>query len=96
MSEMIERVAVALLAATCAHYGDKFPSEPDLTLTLILARAAMRAMREPTEEMLKAAYAIHTLDTFWDHSTNPPTLHTKLGVAGTDEDYRAMIDAALK
>jgi hypothetical protein len=44
--EQVERVALALLKATYQHYGDPAPKNPDLTLTSLLARAAIAAMRE--------------------------------------------------
>jgi hypothetical protein len=33
------RRAKALLEATCLHYGDPIPTNPDLSLTLVLVRA---------------------------------------------------------
>ena len=41
-----ERVALALLRAACEHNGDPVPEKPDLTFTLILARAAIAAADE--------------------------------------------------
>lgn len=57
-----------------------------------LARAAIEAMREPTEAMKKldSRYAL-----YWDHSTAPPRLSFPLG-AHVGAHWAAMIDEALK
>lgn len=39
----VERVALELLRATCEHFGDPCPATPDLTLTRVLACAAIKA-----------------------------------------------------
>jgi len=49
MSEMIERVAKALVDADCSAEGLTFKE-----LSRHMARAAIEAMREPTEEMKEA------------------------------------------
>ena len=50
MTEMVERVARAIASHVGYADDDWFKYGP-------AARAAIAAMREPTEEMLKAAYA---------------------------------------
>jgi hypothetical protein len=42
--EAVDVVALALLHATCRHYGDPIPENPDLSLTRVLARAAIDAI----------------------------------------------------
>lgn len=76
MTTMIERVAAALAAADGAVFAD-MAYEP-------MARAAIEAMREPTEYMLDfgACYEDQDHDIFDEG-------HISLEV------YRAMIDAAL-
>ena len=49
MSEMIERVAEAIAAREALMYPSHFDAKA-------LARAAIEAMREPTEEMVSASY----------------------------------------
>ena len=74
MSEMIERVAAAIRDAEQMHWND-------------MARAAIEAMREPTDEMRAAvendASIQHGLDDCNQHDI-------------PDEAWRLMIDAALK
>lgn len=41
--EVLERAALAMVRATAEHYGDPMPTNPDLRLTKILARAALEA-----------------------------------------------------
>lgn len=72
MSEMVERVAEALAKS------DKYTS--DYTA---LARAAIEAMREPTEGMTNAAFNIE----LWDQPINE---HCAQDV------WQTMIDAALQ
>jgi hypothetical protein len=82
MSEMVDKVAEAILDALPAFVGEGASDDP-LMISYIdceavdlreIARAAIEAMREPTEQMVEAA--------------SPPK-----GIAG---GWSAMIDAALK
>jgi hypothetical protein len=80
---MVERVARAIEDANLKASGDE-----DYTP---LARAAIEAMREPTEAMLKAGFHKNR----W---TNPKPCHDHCVGRVTlsiDEPWRAMIDAAL-
>jgi len=70
MTDMIERVAKAINDAMIKH-GDYKPDE--------LARAAIAAMREPTEEMYQGVCALNKR---WQDSNSA-------------EIWQAMIDAAL-
>jgi hypothetical protein len=40
-AKRVDAVALALLHATCRYYGDPIPENPDLSLTRVLARAAL-------------------------------------------------------
>jgi hypothetical protein len=40
-AKRVDAVALALLRATCRYYGDPIPENPDLSLTRVLARAAL-------------------------------------------------------
>lgn len=77
MSEMADRVKGAMVLAARAHNMPFALSDADASA---LARAAIEAMREPTDAMCRA--------------------NSEDGGAGADEhvrqDWRAMIDAALK
>jgi hypothetical protein len=86
--DMVERVARAILEAA----GDRAMGDTDdLSCVLIdgdmdligLARAAIEAMREPTEAMLQAQH----MDAMWDEPDE--------GKPAAYYDWRAMIDAAL-
>ena len=80
MSEMIERVAKALRKADVEIENNKGFSDNHY---LILAKAAIEAMREPTEEVLNA---------FGGHyGFTPPENRAKALPI-----YQAIIDAALK
>lgn len=88
MSEMVERVARALFAVA-APYTDKCCSKPKFEECQICARdareharAAIEAMREPTEAMVTRAMA--------DDGTSMPLAR------GYDEVWQSMIDEALK
>lgn len=67
MSEMIERVARAMAVAFEAN-EDEFASCDDLVDACLggdfdlynIARAAIEAMREPTDEMLRASFRANT------------------------------------
>jgi hypothetical protein len=84
MSEMVERVARAI--AKARHPGLTWPtkSDPEYIQTVHTylrdARAAIEAMREPTEEMIKAS------NREWDGRMS----HRSSGA------WQVMIDAALK
>ena len=71
MTDMIDRVAKAI-NDTMLQHGDYKPDE--------LARAAIEAMREPTDEMYQGVCA---LDKMWRDSNSA-------------EIWQAMIDAALE
>ena len=72
MSEMVERVAKAI-AAEFSHLGTGWDE---------IARAAIAAMREPTEAM-KSVEGVH-----WGYSCHV--------CGGLKEGWQAMIDEALK
>jgi hypothetical protein len=59
--DMIERVAAAILAKRYENDGGRFATHPEHDLAL--ARAAIEAMREPTEAMVRHAYAAMEDDT---------------------------------
>ena len=84
MGEMVERVAKAIYAAEHGtEYQDGTPVRPspdEWDVLLTCARAAIAAMREPTEAMLKAA-----------HSACDENGHVLIASSN-----RAMIDEALK
>lgn len=90
MSEMIERVARAL-----AQQVDEAAYNPIENLSgvgldgvvdlLALARAAIEAMREPTEEMIEAGAAAGG----WDERFEPIE-------AAIERSYEAMVGCALK
>lgn len=78
MNPMVERVARALCRTST--------QAEDMWLAYVHpARAALAAMREPTEAMLAAGH---------DQRSDPKTGLSTL--CGIDEIYTAMIDAALK
>jgi hypothetical protein len=79
---MIGRVATALIGAICQQ-GPTELSRGDLDAAL-LARAAIKAMREPSEKMLDAG---------WQPFEGAPLAEVH---ASPEETYAAMIDAALK
>lgn len=86
MTDLVERVAEAI--ADTIHHGLRWPWVPCASSVPIeaddvrdMARAALAAMREPTEAMVVAALRA-------DRGMNSPTT-----IAG---DWRAMIDAALR
>lgn len=80
MSEMIERVAKAIL--------DKMDLTDGLNITsaTTYAKAAIEAMREPTEEMINAETEQGKVH--WDYSCQI--------CGGAKFAWQAMIDAALK
>lgn len=79
MSEMVEKVARAIDPFAWKNQP-KMPRRCEASLSS--ARAAIEAMREPTDEMEAAAYA---------HDDSGAQLS-----CAYDEIYTAMIDAALK
>ncbi len=86
-NEMIDRVAKAI--KDCGAYTPDWQgADEDL---IIMARAAIAAMREPTEAMMEAAADLHTQEGW---------CATDLGHEADPNDmgniWRAMIDAALK
>jgi len=78
MSEMIERMAQAMLESDAVKYQAN-PADYHWTAYENTARAAIKAMQEPTEAMLKAA----------EYS------YVKPGAPSTWIIWRAMVDAAL-
>jgi hypothetical protein len=52
---LLEDAAKAILYATCDHYGDPRPENPDLSLTNILARAALRVAIEAAAKLCDRA-----------------------------------------
>lgn len=62
MSEMVERVKVALIDADVKWYAERHPSVPEQEIRDLtdddnyraIARAAIKAMREPTRDVLSA------------------------------------------
>lgn len=110
MSEMVERVALTLQERAEGPTGD-FDHRPHESYVK-LAYAAIEAMREPTVEMLVAAYPCEANEQFsHDDKCMGAAVCLKLG-GGADigllegeavkqaaflvRDYRIMIDAALK
>lgn len=81
MSEMVERVALAMQAALEGAPGD-FDGERPHSPYPKLARAAIKAMREPTRGMLKATDSIMGGGFQNSHSDQ--------------ETWEAMIEAALE
>lgn len=75
MSEMVERVAKAIRVANSGEYTSQAQAE-------MMARAAIKAMREPTDAMRNAFSDDFTE---WLHENIPDEMHL----------YKAMIDAAL-
>lgn len=87
MSEMIERVAKALWAG-------RFPDEEWTDLGKLNymghARAAIEAMREPTDEMITAADHVNA---YWHHEVGEMVSEWRDEMR---QEYQAMIDTALK
>lgn len=84
--DMIEKIAKAMCEANGTIWGGpRGEDDPDFLLVKLsymrMARAAIEAMREPTEAMLKAGDLPG-----WDDSVS-------IGLSG--EVWQAMIDAAL-
>lgn len=87
MSEMIDRVAKAI----CAQIGDV-----DWHDSIYLAKASIDAMRDPTPEMIKAAWdvteSVSPMNRMAAELASPKMQHeTKMRAR-----YDAMIDAALQ
>lgn len=87
MSELIERVALAIAKCADAEWGDRLGMPPDayihgITSCRALAHAAIKAMREPSHEMIAAM--VH------DHD-----IQGVVYLRGPSA-YKAGIDAALK
>ena len=78
MSEMVERVATAIQRT----FKERGALQPSMQEARVMARAAIEAMREPTEEMVDAGFpAIN----------NYPAPYNQMKFG-----YQAMIDAALQ
>ena len=95
MTEMIERVARALFAQECREFAQWPGTEENQEYWRAAARAAIEAMREPTEAMLEASWAA-TRDMSPDERM-PALLATGRDAhqIKTKHRYAAMIDAAL-
>ncbi len=78
MSEMVIRVAKAMLGAFHEHAGPEEGMDA-------MARAAIAALREPTEAMVKFGDAVRG-----NHAADYK------GGNGTENVFRAMIDEALR
>jgi hypothetical protein len=78
MGEMIERVAMAIFRNGIGELVWSSGSDEQHEAAFRQARAAIEAMREPTDEMMDAGRE-----------------KTNWGPHGTDECWRAMIDATL-
>ena len=95
MSDMIERVARAMHHAECqphrehTGYGDTWQWEDAMPAVrerhLAAARAAIEAMREPTEEMVES---VRDHDNYWGYYADGRP-------SGPDNCWRGMIDTAL-
>jgi hypothetical protein len=86
--DMVERVAWAICDNAGSIWGGpKGEDDPDFLLPKLMymsmARAAIEAMREPTEAMVDAVW------------TRPDANGSQYPIGGYREQYRAMIDAAL-
>lgn len=97
MTDMVERVARAICENNHrAIFGTSVSWEGISAETMehfrSVARAAIEAMREPTEAMKRLD---ESLASFWDRNTAPPTLMNPLG-SHTGASYQQMIDEALK
>lgn len=75
MSEMIDRVALAIVDVVLSHHDP----EPE-----VLARAAIKAMREPTEKMVEEGLNVLDIECI------------NRGQPDLDDAWRAMIDIALR
>lgn len=89
MSEMVERVALALTRASPAFIDATAP----LAYCRSLAILVIETMREPTMAMCVAAD--EKCGPVWNDSVVPPTLGPRFAVTGA-EWWKAMIDEALK
>ena len=87
MSEMIERVARALEADYIRTSGVRLDMNPSWAPFRQSARAAIEAMREPTDKMLTAGGSVDA-----GHAWSPK----KELVASPGSVWTAMIDEALK
>lgn len=85
MTDMVERVALAIKSKVPFGYGMTDAE------TLEYARAAIEAMREPTEAMLDEGH--NRMD--FDDSLAPDADQYNRSVAGLARAITAMIDAAL-
>ncbi len=85
---MVHRVAEAMMKADWDASGEGRPEDTKIKHYYLMARAAMEAMREPTEEMGSAAAPMMGWKALGGGQLDP--------LAHAAEVYRAMIDAALK
>lgn len=84
MGEMVERVAVVIASALEHAYQER--EEPTFDDHVKAARAAIEAMREPTEAMVASIYGPLRLSA-GEHWMNE---------AEAEAAWRSMIDAALR
>lgn len=85
-SEFIDRVALEIAKVWLDPKANEPSKAEAARLFKLTARAAIAAMREPSEAMLAAAEKVHGSPGFCDEPGDPPE---------TLEIYQAMIDAAL-
>jgi hypothetical protein len=90
-SKMIERVARAIVSAYCDRAVDAPHNDEITEADIEAARAAIAALREPSEAMMKAG----SLPYRWTTHEAPPRLELPFGWTTTDA-WQAMIDEALK
>jgi hypothetical protein len=88
MSEMVERVAEAIVAEMVRQCGTPPPKDPTLSEGAIkVARAAIEAMREPSNRMKGAGDRMRT---HLDDEPHPFEINDSVAI------WRAMIDAAIE
>lgn len=89
MSEMVERVAQAIALASNGGTWDDWYNDEQREFHRKRARAAIEAMREPTEDMWKAGLATGHVGGIGDNGGLEPNDFDP------EEVWPAMIDAAL-
>ncbi len=97
MNEMIEQVARALALEDSGVEQIESMDDPDYYRKL--ARIAIKAMREPTKEMIVVGgdKIDDCLDSNYDSNADGESYHYNTMKPGSQTDvYQAMIDAALK
>lgn len=84
MSEMIERVAAAIRESEA--YWRSRDDEPDDGLAETLARAALKAMREPTEAMTAKACMVWPGHPAWEETKKEWREQIDIALDGTTKD----------